>query len=373
MKRILILGGTGAMGTSLASILERDCNNLIEVTSRSERGNTSNKRYLKGNAHDLLFLNEILANSYYDAIIDFMFYKSDDFKKRIDLLLQKTNQYFCISSARVYAECSGLLTENSPRLSETINDISYIKGNDYSIEKCKVEDILRTHKNKNWTVIRPYITYNTTRLQLGIDELDDWFYRIIKNRKILISKRIAFTETTLTYGYDVARGIASLIGQKDSLGEVFHITSTNTITWKEVLQIYANEIKQVWGKDIKIQITENDIFSHFGMKEFQVVYDRIFTRRFDNSKISRYIDPESFVAPQEGLKKCINEYLKLQTRDLKVNWYKQALMDRISGDKAAKEEFQCEKDWLLYSNLVYFGYKHRFKILLYKLLGKNIL
>ena len=51
-----------------------------------------------------------------------MYYDSKEFEKRIDLLLSSTAQYFCISSARVYSDNQQPITENSPRLIDTIKD-----------------------------------------------------------------------------------------------------------------------------------------------------------------------------------------------------------------------------------------------------------
>lgn len=182
--KVLILGGTGSMGKPLVSILSSNHNNQIYVSTRGNYTNTSNIFYLKGNAHDTLFLKQILS-TYYDVIIDFMYYDSKEFEKRIDLLLSSTAQYFCISSARVYSDNQQPITENSPRLIDTIKDSIYLQGNDYSIEKCRTENILQQSKRKNWTIIRPYITYNDNRLQLGIYELHDWYIDSVKAEQFL--------------------------------------------------------------------------------------------------------------------------------------------------------------------------------------------
>ena len=108
--KVLILGGTGSMGKPLVSILSSNHNNQIYVSTRGNYTNTSNIFYLKGNAHDTLFLKQILS-TYYDVIIDFMYYDSKEFEKRIDLLLSSTAQYFCISSARVYSDNQQPITD----------------------------------------------------------------------------------------------------------------------------------------------------------------------------------------------------------------------------------------------------------------------
>lgn len=48
---------------------------------------------------------------------------------------------------------------------------------EYAITKAHQENLLINSKNKNWTIIRPYITYSEQRLQLGTFEKEDWLYR----------------------------------------------------------------------------------------------------------------------------------------------------------------------------------------------------
>ena len=51
--KILILGGTGAMGEHLVRLLEEDGSaDEICVTSRGERDSRGRVRYLRGNAHE---------------------------------------------------------------------------------------------------------------------------------------------------------------------------------------------------------------------------------------------------------------------------------------------------------------------------------
>lgn len=370
--KVLILGGTGSMGKPLVSILSSNHNNQIYVSTRGNYTNTSNIFYLKGNAHDTLFLKQILS-TYYDVIIDFMYYDSKEFEKRIDLLLSSTAQYFCISSARVYSDNQQPITENSPRLIDTIKDSIYLQGNDYSIEKCRTENILQQSKRKNWTIIWPYITYNDNRLQLGIYELHDWYYRFCKSRTIPISKNIASATTTLTYGYDVAKGINALIGRKEALGETYHITSPIAITWKEIIEIYDKTILKITGHNIKYQITKDDIFSHFGIIEPQIIYDRNYTRIFNNTKIGEYINVRAFTSPQNGIQQCIESYINNKETICNINWYRQALMDRITGEQATREEFASENEWNFYKSIRFPNFKHKIKIFLYNITGKKIL
>ena len=178
---ILLLGGTGAMGMHLVKILDARLHSVY-VTSRKRRQNFGNVKYLLGNAHDRKFIDALLLDAKFDAIVDFMYYTPSEFSDRLSFYLQNTSQYVCISSSRVYSETKSPITEQTPRLIDIIKDEQYLEGHDYSLEKCQMEDIVMSSEKKNWTMVRPYITYSESRLQLGIYELSDWYYRVIHGR-----------------------------------------------------------------------------------------------------------------------------------------------------------------------------------------------
>ena len=98
---ILILGGTGAIGRALIDLLKSTSWNVL-VTSRNVRENENNIRYVKGNAHEEEFLKQCLEIEHWNAIVDFMAYSTKEFSEKVDLFLNKTDQYFFLSSSRVY-------------------------------------------------------------------------------------------------------------------------------------------------------------------------------------------------------------------------------------------------------------------------------
>ena len=275
--KILVLGGTGAMGVDLVKILGERGED-VTVTSRSERKSAfENVQYVKGDAHDTEFLKSLLIAKY-DAIVDFMVYNTEEFKARRDLLLDSTNQYLFLSSSRVYADSETPITEDSPRLLDVTTDAEYLQTDEYALTKARQENLLRESGKTNWTIIRPYITYSNQRLQLGVYEKELWLYRALHDRTIVFSKTIAEKYTTMTLGADVAIGISELIGNEKAIGEAFHITTNKAIKWDDALLIYKRVFKDVTGKEIKIKYVDEakPIYEAMGNK-YQVIYDRFLT------------------------------------------------------------------------------------------------
>lgn len=336
--KILILGGTGAMGVDLVKILgERGKD--VTVTSRLERRSEFNSvKYVKGDAHDTAFLTSLLTERY-DAIVDFMVYNTDEFNARRGMLLGAANQYLFLSSSRVYANSKTPITEDSPRLLDATIDKEYLQTDEYALTKARQENLLHESGMTNWTIIRPYITYSNQRLQLGVYEKELWLYRALHNQTVVFPTAIAEKYTTMTLGEDVAWGIAALIGNEKAMGEAFHIATDKAIKWDEVLMVYKKVFKNVVGREIKVRYTDDPkpIYEAVGNK-YQVVYDRLFDRRFDNRKFRGVAGELDFIAPEVGLEQCLREFLK-EPKLREISLKAQAWMDREMKEHTPLSQF----------------------------------
>lgn len=344
--KILVLGGTGAMGVHLVKLLAEK-NYQVYVTSRNKIGNTNNINYIQGNAHNSDFLNSLLSQSW-DAIVDFMIYSTPSFQQRYTQFLSSTKQYVFISSSRVYTDSEQPITENSPRLLDTIKDQDYLNTDEYALAKARQENLLFGSTDNNWTIIRPYITYDDERLQLGVLEKEDWLYRALHGRSIVTAKDIQTKLTTLTAGKDVARGICALIGNKLALGESFHITSNQSISWQQISEIYLHVLAE---HGLKVNLYEQNLahFLSWRQDKYQVSYDRLFNRIFNNEKISRFIDTSTFIPPQTGLEVCLRNFLNFRPYRFKsINWQEEALKDSALNERTNLKEISCTKQKIKY-------------------------
>lgn len=344
MLTVLLLGGTGAMGSHLTHILQHKGFDVY-VTSRQNRKNQNSVTYIQGNAHDPLFLKQLLQHRW-DVIVDFMVYGTKEFKSRVEPLLEATNQYVFLSSSRVYAQSERPLTEESNRLLDTIVDKEYLATDEYALRKAREENILIGSRYNNWTIVRPYITYGEKRLQLGVLEKEQWLYRAIKGRTIVFSKDIASQYTTLTYGYDVASSIAQLIGNTRAYHQIFHITADQAIKWETVLDLYIKVLSQRGFKP-KVKMSDCAVSMYMPGAQYQVCYDRVYNRRFDNHKIHQIATNIQFTDPNEGLKQCLNAFLD-KPDFLEINWELEALNDRIVGEWTPLKEIKGIKQVIRY-------------------------
>lgn len=326
-RRALLLGGTGAMGVYLAPILAVS-GYAVDVTTRAKPSDeVPGVRFLIGNALDDHFLCSLLKAHHYDAIIDFMIYRTAQFSQRLERLLRGTGQYFFVSTYRVFADAP-VITESSPRLLDVTLDRRYLRTDEYALAKARQEDALRASGAKNWTIIRPGITYSTGRLQLGTLEADMVLWRAQRDAPVALPTQMLGKETTLTWAGDVAQLIAKLVGNPEAQAQDFNIVTAEHHPWQFVADIYL----EVAGT--KVQLVDTDAYIKAmggGQHRYQVNYDRMYNRVLDNRKILSVTGfrQEDFTKLQVGLTTEISRSL-CKTSDIRVDIGRQARFDRLT-------------------------------------------
>ncbi len=333
--KVLVLGGTGSMGDALIRIL---CKEEIEifVTSRARHDSfAKNVHFIQGNARNEKFLDEILK-ARYEVIVDFMRYNTEEFKRRVDKLLSSTEHYFYLSSARVYADAGySPITENAPRLLDVCKDVEYLKTDEYALMKARQENILKESRYKNWTIIRPYITYNHMRLQLGFFEVEFWLRRLLEGKTIIFANDLAHLKTTLTYAYDVSGVIAELVRSKKGLGEIIQIADSQSIEWKAILDIYLEVLSEKEDIRPKVKWVDNLVVaSVVSGREYQLKCDRYYNRIFDSKKADAICGYGiEYTDTVKGLKECLEQFLQGSRQFRQTSWRLEGYVDRITGEK----------------------------------------
>ena len=296
-RRILVLGGTGAMGVYLVPLLQQ-MGARVYVTSRREHQPSDGLSYIVGNAHELEFVRKCVAESSPDAIVDFMNYKTPEFEQRAEHLANASGQYVFLSSYRVFNDDS-VITERSPRLLDTISDDKFLSSDIYPIAKARQEDIV-TGGGGQWTIIRPCITYSKERFQFGCLEANTVCYRSLQNVPVVIPSEMLDKTTTMTWGGDVAKMLSRLILNPQAINQDFNVATSESHTWREVLSYYA-EIIGMRAIECTLDEYEKIISDHY---HYQVIYDRMFNRRLDNRKVLKAtgLRQDGFMGLKDGLK-----------------------------------------------------------------------
>ena len=345
-KKVLVLGGTGAIGSKLIEILAEN-NYEVFVTSRKYNVNKlKNVYFIQGNSLDTNFVKSLMSVKYY-AIIDFMkYYDMDIFTKNMEVLLSGTKQYIYLSSATVYASMEGRITEETKRLMDVMDE--KMISSPYVKNKCLQEDFLNKSGTHNWTIVRPYISYSEKRLQLGNFEKEDWLYRALKGRTIVLSKEVASHVTTMTHGQDVALAISKLIGNENVLGETIQVMNPQYMKWEDILSIYLKVLEETTARKVNVLLYDRkDIL--------RASFDRTCDRMFECKKLKK-IYAIDYVKNEVGLTDCLTKFITGNGEFLNIDWTKQAMMDRLTSEVTLLEEIVEKKDQRLYALVRWDGY-----------------
>jgi len=289
MRKVLVIGGTGTMGQYLCPILVQK-GFEVDAIAGEIKNDQPGIHYYFANALDNAVLESFLKN-HYDAIVDFMWYDVQLYKSRYSMFLQNTDHYFCLSSYRVYAQSDKPLTEQSPRLAETLSpDDIWMHSTGYAQTKCVMEDLLHQSESNNWTILRPTVVYRPGRMPMVNWSDNEVAIRAYAKKKIVLPQEAMNRKTTLVWAEDVARMIAGLMFKEQAKREIFNTATAETMTWGEVLECYH----QLFGLEAYLCDTD----SYFKMicgnaanqkdinqRRFLLYYDRLYNRSMDNSKV----------------------------------------------------------------------------------------
>ena len=286
MKKILVLGGTGAMGVYLVpKLIERGY--AVDVASLDTvESNTPNLRYFTGDCMDVGYVSELLKNGY-DGIVDFMIYRQNTFEERYKMFLDNTSHYIYLSTYRIYANEEHPVKETSPRLLDASKDEEFLATDDYALYKAKGENVLLASDYNNWTAIRPAITYSKRRFQLVTLEALHVVGRTLRGKKLLLPKEAKDVQATMSWAGDVAEMIARLLFNEKAYREIYSVCTAEHMTWGEVADIYKELIglEAVWIDTEDFLRIVTTFASNPNAFKYQLIYDRFFDRIMDNSKI----------------------------------------------------------------------------------------
>lgn len=285
-QKILVIGGTGAMGIYLIpELLRRGF--AVDVLSMDQRENRPDLTYYVGDAFDRDYLRTNFLEKHYDAIVDFMIYRTERFQERYEEFLRSTKHYIYLSSYRVYANKECPIRETSPRLLDVSEDAELLASDDYCLRKARGEDILKKAADRNWTIVRPAVTYSSRRFQLVTLEMPQTVGRAYTGRTVVLPEEAKNVQGTMTWAGDVAKMIAGLLLREDAFGETFTVSTAEHHSWGEIADYY----RELTGMKV-IWVSSEEFFQAIDAKignRWQLNYDRLYERVMDNSKILNFL------------------------------------------------------------------------------------
>ena len=306
--KILLIGGSGTISSAVTQKLVSE-NHQVFVLNR---GNNNDR--LPSSVHVLVAdmanendVAEIIKDHFFDAVCEFIAFHPSQIERDIRLFSEKMNQYVFISSASAY---------HKPSVNPYITEGTTLANPywQYSRDKIACEEVLWNAYRKNnfpMTIVRPSHTYDERHIPLGVHGKKGFWQviqRMLENKPVIVQGD-GTSLWTLTHNTDFAEGFVGLLGNPKALGEAFHITSDESLTWNQIYQ----EIAKALHVPLKLYHATSDFLSAVGKQydfEGSLIGDKSTTVIFDNSKLKSVVPTFSAKVPfRKGIRLTL-EYLE---------------------------------------------------------------
>jgi nucleoside-diphosphate-sugar epimerase len=235
--KVLFIGGSGIISSACSQLAtERDIDLYVlnRGTSR-DRPLPPEATVLHGDVHDPAAVRAALGDLEFDAVVDWVAFTPEDVRSDIELFRGRTGQYVFISSASAYQTPPARLpvTESTPLRNPYWQ---------YSRDKIACEALLtEAYREENFpaTIVRPSHTYDKT--SIPFDGKWTALARMRAGKEIVVHGD-GTSLWTLTHHVDFARGFVPLLAHPRTVGDVFHITSDDVLTWDQIAHSLARAL-----------------------------------------------------------------------------------------------------------------------------------
>jgi len=321
---ILIIGGTGVLSSAVTKeAVKQDIKVTMINRGHNKKRIPAEAEVIISDKDDTKKIKEALEGRHFDAVVDFLCYNEQQLERSFRLYSKYTNQYFFISSAAVYNNgISGPCKEDHPKVQPLWS---------YSVNKWKSEEkLVELAKGTgcHYTVVRPMVTYDDTRVPYGIAPFYGFHWTLIErilHDKPIITWNSGENRCNMMRVEDFAIGLVGLIGNKNAYDEAFNICGDETPSFREVLDIIGDYV----GRKAKTI----DITPEFYAKENpgiagELLGGRAITTLIDNSKVKKVV-PEfrQSISIRDGIKRTLDAY-KAQGYQKGIDWNYEALTDK---------------------------------------------
>lgn len=332
--KALFIGGTGTISTDVVALAQQR-GWEITLLNRGSKKVPEGTRSIIADINDEEAVAKAIANENYDVVAQFIGYTAEDVQRDIRLFRNKTKQYIFISSASAYQKplADYRITESTP-LSNPYWQ--------YSRNKIEAEEVLMSAYRSDGfpvTIVRPSHTYNGTKPPVCVHgSKGNWqiLKRILDGKPVIIPSD-GTSLWTLTHSKDFAKGYVGLMANPHAIGNAFHITTDESMTWNQIYQTIADTL----GKPLNALHVPSDFLARHGENynfKGELLGDKASTVVFDNSKIKRLVpDFVCNISMADGLRQAVQFMLahpETQTPDLEFDSW----CDRIADSMRAADE-----------------------------------
>lgn len=302
---VLFIGGTGIISTScVARAQEQGWS--VSVLNRGE----STKRSLPDGVEHVSAdvrapgsVAQALGERTFDAVCEFVGFVPEHVQADLETFRGRTGQYVYISSASAY--------QTPPRTLPVTESTTLANPYwQYSRDKIACEEVLvRAWRDEGFpaTIVRPSHTYDRTLLPF------DGGWTVLKRMldgKPVVVHGDGTSLWTLTHATDFAKAFVGLLGQPAALGEAYHITSDEWLSWDAIYRQIAA------AADVEpqlVHVASDQIAETIPEWGPGILGDKAHSMIFDNSKVKRVVPDFVCTTPfWQGARQVVEYHLNTQ-------------------------------------------------------------
>ena len=278
--KALFIGGTGNISSACVELaLSRGIEVTLLNRGTSGRPVPNGAQVLHGDIRDPQAVQAALGSRSFDVVADFVAFTPEHIETDLELFRGRTGQYIFISSASAYQTPPAIL----PVTESTVLDNPYWE---YSRNKAACEErLVRAYREEKFpiTIVRPSHTYSAPYVPIdgGWTAID----RMLRGEPVIVHGD-GTSLWTLTHASDFAKGFVGLMGNAHAIGEAFHITSDEWLTWNQIHEILAAAAGM---KATLVHVPSDLIAAYDPIWGESLLGDKTHSFILDNSKVKRLV------------------------------------------------------------------------------------
>ena len=278
--KALFIGGTGNISSACSKLaLERGVELYLLNRGQSLRTLPEGARVITADIRDPNAAREALGSLRFDVVADFIAFTPQHIETDLELFRGRTGQYLFISSASAY---------QTPPTTLPVTEAAILDNPvwQYSRDKAACEARLaRAYREEKFpfTIVRPSHTYS----EIYVPVHGNWTTvdRMLRGLPVIVHGD-GTSLWTLTHSADFARGFVGLMGNSHAIGEAYHITSDEWLTWNQIHEILAVAA----GVQPKLVHVPSDLIAAYDpIWGESLLGDKAHSFILDNSKIKRVV------------------------------------------------------------------------------------
>lgn len=280
--KVLFIGGTGLISSAVSPWAIANGIDLY-LLNRGNRPTLApaGANLLAADINDEAAVAAQIDDLHFDAVVDWIAFTVEHVERDYRLFKDKTSQYVFISSASAYQTppASPVILESTPLANPYWQ---------YSRNKIACEEwLIGKYRSEGFpaTIVRPSHTYGDLGIPVAVHGSQGGWSIIerLKAGKKVIVHGDGTSLWTLTHNTDFAKAFVPLLGNPHAIGESYHITSDESLTWNQIYAILGNAL----GVQPQIVHIPTDALVAAGGSAIGdgLIGDKTHSVLFDNSKV----------------------------------------------------------------------------------------